>query len=377
MDEHSRAVTAVARVARALVGVGGLHELGGDALGEISEALGLDVVAMYMPDPDGSPVLRLFQVWPQQGRGVRLAEALPLAPEAWRFLATSAGPLVMREPDALTLLENPFRPPADSWVALPLLVQGRIVGAVFGCSAEPISLGPLARATLGSIADVLSAGVATASLRMEVQRTEFQRERMALVAELHEGLAQDLALAVREIAFLGSSPPPQAARASTQRLGDAVRAAHRVVRAGLEDLAANVPEPGVNAAIHEISERFRRRGLNVRLEQPVPTTPADAAVVAVLLRVLNEALANVERHSGGGNVSIAVSVEDGTLRLSVTDEGVGLDPSLLPAFGDGHFGLAIMRERAGSVGGELSISGAPGVGTSVDLRVPLKGTVAR
>lgn len=370
VDEHSRAVTAVARVARALVGVGGLHELGGDALGEISDALSLDVVAMYIPDSDGSPVLRLFEVWPPDDDGPRVAEELPLAPEAWSFLAASAGPLVVREQDA-PVLENPFRPPADSWVALPLLVQGRIVGAVFGSSAAPIALGPLARATLGSIADVLSAGVATADLRMEVQRTELQRERMGLVAELHDGLAQDLALAVREVAFLDSNPGPEAARASTQRLGEAVRAAHRVVRAGLEDLAANVPEPGLNAAIQTICERFRGRGLSVRLEKPVPTTAANPAVVAVLLRVLNESLANVERHSGARSVSIAVSVEDGTLRLCVTDDGVGLDLDSVPAAGDGHFGLAIMRERAVSVGGKLLIRGAPSVGTAVDLRVPL------
>lgn len=369
-DEQSRAVTAVARVARALVGVGGLHELGGDALGEISDALGLDLVAMYTPDPDGSPVLRLFQVWPTDSDDARVAEILPLAPEAWRFLQASAGPLVLRERDAL-ILENPFRPPAGSWVALPLLVREKIVGAVFGSSAVPISLGPLARATLGSIADLLSAGVATAGLQLEVQRTELQRERMELVAELHDGLAQDLALAVREIAFLDSNPSPEAARASTRRLGEAVRAAHGVLRAGLEEIAANVPEPGLNAAIQAIAERFRRRGLQVFLAQPVPITAANAAVIAVLLRVLNESLANAERHSGAGSVSVVVSADKESLRLRVTDEGVGLDPDNLASTADGHFGLGIMRARAVSVGGTISISGRLGVGTSIDLRVPL------
>ena len=371
VDEHSHAVTAVARVARALVGMGGLHELGGDALGEISEALGLDVVAMYTPDPNGSTVLALFQVWPEDGEDGRVAEFLPLTPEAWRFLETSAGPLVLQERDAL-ILENPFRPSAHSWVALPLLVQDRIVGAVFGSSAAPISLGPLARATLGSIADVLSAGVATTALRLEVQRTELQRERMELVAELHDGLAQDLALAVREIAFLDSNPSPDAARASTKRLGEAVRAAHKVVRAVLVDLAANIPEPGLGAAIEATIERFRRRGLRVRLDAPVPITAADATIIAVLLRVLNESLANAERHSGVGSASIVVSVENGELRLRVIDEGAGFDPHTLSAPGDGHFGITIMRARAESVGGTLLVRGSPGIGTSVDLRLPLE-----
>ena len=369
-DEHSRAVTAVARVARALVGVDDLRELGDDALGEISDALGLDVVAMYMPDPAGSLVLHLFQVWPTATTATAWWK-FSLAPEAWRFLETSAGPLVFREQDAI-ILDNPFRPAAASWLALPLLVQDTIVGAVFGSSAGLISLSPLARATLGSIADVLSVGVTTARLRLELQRTELQRERMELVAELHDGLAQDLALAVREIALLDSDPSPEAARASTKRLGEAVRAAHSVVRAGLEDLAANVPEPGVNAALEAVIDRFRRRGLQVRFNDGVPTAGASASVIAVLLRVLNELLANAERHSGAGSVSVVITVEDGQLRMLVSDEGVGLDPGKLPAAaGDGHFGVTIMRARAESVGGKLLISGTPGVGTAVDLRLPL------
>lgn len=91
----------------------------------------------------------------------------------------------------------------------------------------------------------------------------------------------------------------------------------------------------------------------------------------MLLRVLNESLANAERHSGAGSVSVVVSADKESLRLRVTDEGVGLDPDNLASTADGHFGLGIMRARAVSVGGTISISGRLGVGTSIDLRVPL------
>jgi len=370
VHDSARAVTAVARVARALVGVGDLHELGDDALREISDALGLDRVAMYTSDADGLHVFRLFQIWPPDGAGPRATEFLPLTPEAWRFLVASAGPLVVRERDAL-FLENPFRPAAEFWMAIPLLAQERVVGAVYGISAKPIALGPVARATLGSIADVLSAGVATARLRMEVQRAELQRERMTLMGDLHDGLAQDLALAVREISFLETHPPPDALAASSKRLSEAVRAAHRVARAGLDDLAAGVPEPGVVAAIEAVSDRYRRRGLSVEVEKPVPTATADATVLAVLIRVLNESLANVERHAGAGSAAVSVLVDGATLVLRVRDEGVGFDPARLPGLSDGHFGVTIMRQRAASVGGELSVTAALGRGTSVSLRVPL------
>ena len=219
-EDLAGAVTAIARVARALAGPAGLRALGGDALGAISDALDLETVAMYVPDTEAPHVLRLFQVWPEEGAEGRVAKLIALQPEAWSFIASSGSPLVLRERDAL-ILDNPFHPPVDSWVAIPLVAQGSFEGAVFGSSATIISLEPLMRATLGSIADLLSAGVATTRLRLEIQRTELQRERMSLVAELHDGLAQDLALAVREVMFLQNNPAGDAAQASMDRLGEA------------------------------------------------------------------------------------------------------------------------------------------------------------
>lgn len=371
-DQQSRSVTAIARVARALVGAGGLHELGADALGAIGEALNLDVVAMYMPDPTGAHVLRLFKLWPEDSEPVQVDEVFALEPETWRFLASSVGPLVLRHSEA-PILDNPFRRPADSWVAIPLVAADLIEGAVFGSSSTPIALEPVARSTLGSIADLLSAGVATARLRLEAQHTEMQRERLALVAELHDGLAQDLALAVREVTFLEADPPRAAAQASTARLAAAVRAAHRLVRAELEDLAANVSEPGLEIAAQAVVDRFAARGLRVRLQfgviRPVPT----AAVVAVLVRVLNEALANVERHARVVDAIVTIDLNRDTLVMCVADHGVGVDVDVIPTLGEGHFGISIMRIRAMTIGGSLEISSQPGAGTTIEVRVPMAG----
>ena len=64
------------------------------------------------------------------------------------------------------------------------------------------------------LGDLLGAGIAAAQLRQELQRTALERERMRLAAEVHDGLAQDLALAMRELALLESAPaerPPRRA----------------------------------------------------------------------------------------------------------------------------------------------------------------------
>ncbi|MEZ5089521.1 MAG: sensor histidine kinase [Micropruina sp.] len=84
-----------------------------------------------------------------------------------------------------------------------------------------------------------------------------------------------------------------------------------------------------------------------------------------LLRVLDEALANVARHAGAGQVVVQFTDGDGGLSLRVTDDGRGFDPD---AVGAGHYGLVGMRERAGLLGGSLLVDSRPGR-TSVGLEV--------
>ena len=367
-------VEAIARVARTLVELGGLSELGADALDEISDALGFELAVMYLPDPDGAPVLVRFDASQRSGPGTTAAGTLVFEPAAWQFLATRSGPLVFLEP-AGWLVANPFDPPAESWLVLPLVAEGALVGAVVASASRPISLDPLAVTTLSSIGDLLSVGVATARMRLELQRTEFARERMRLAAELHDGLAQDLAVALRELAFLDTGPPEEAAIRSRSRLNQAVVTAHRVVRAGLEDLAGATTVAGLDAAVEQLCDRFRRRGLHVTLDQPLPACRLSPASLTVAIRVLNEALANVQRHAGVDEASIDIRCPRDQLLLTISDRGGGLGSAELPRPGDGHFGIAIMRERARSVDGIVEITAREGGGTVVRLSLPIAADV--
>ena len=122
--------------------------------------------------------------------------------EAWQLAVTTGAPLVFAEP-ASWLVANPFEPAASYWLVLPLVSGGELAGVVIASAPAAVSLDPVGVTTLSSLGDLLSAGIAHARLRQQVERTEVERERMRLAAELHDGLAQDLALAVREIAALG------------------------------------------------------------------------------------------------------------------------------------------------------------------------------
>lgn len=86
------------------------------------------------------------------------------------------------------------------------------------------------------------------------------------------------------------------------------------------------------------------------------------------MRVVQEALANAHRHGRARAVSVALTRHNGRARLTISDDGRGFDAAASPD--DGHFGLAIMRERATQVGGSLSIDSHPGVGTRIVVDVP-------
>jgi signal transduction histidine kinase len=88
-----------------------------------------------------------------------------------------------------------------------------------------------------------------------------------------------------------------------------------------------------------------------------------------LLRILQEALANVRRHSAARNVEVGLRTDDEAILIEVTDDGRGFDPMVAR----GGVGLVGMRERVEGLGGEIEISNRPGEGTEVMVRVPVGG----
>jgi len=362
---------ALARVSRALVGTGSLAELAKRALAEMRAALDLDLAVLYLPVP-GEPGLERFVSSAAAEADVTAREELRYEPEAWRLAVTSGMPIVLREP-ATWLGPNPFVPPAHDWLVLPL-VAGRddMVGVVIAAARAPIALDPVSATVLSLLGEQLSAGITTARLRQRLQAAEVARERRSLAADVHDGLAQDLALALRELALLEDSGADAAtAAASRARLREAVTAAHRIVRSRLEDLRVVVPLGGLRGAVEATVERSQRAGLPVRLNVRGPAAEVGPEAVAVVSRVLGEALANVERHAGAAAATVELRIEGERLELVVEDDGHGFDPAADEGPGDGHFGLSIMRERARGSGGECSVGARPGGGTRVTLRMPV------
>jgi signal transduction histidine kinase len=89
-----------------------------------------------------------------------------------------------------------------------------------------------------------------------------------------------------------------------------------------------------------------------------------------VFRIAQEALHNALRHAGGeARIDVVLRCEAGRLELSVSDDGAGFEPAATGARSH-RLGLTTMAERARAAGGTLTVTSAPGAGTSVRLQVP-------
>ncbi len=196
-------------------------------------------------------------------------------------------------------------------------------------------------------------------------------ERTKLSRELHDGLAQDLWLAKLKAARLVALPDlsPEASVLSYE-LDGAIEAGLAEARNAVETLrmTSRTSSSFRELLVRSIEEFEDRFGIRTELECPTELPHLGARTESELLRIAQEGLSNVARHADATLVSIRVEHRDGNVRMSIRDNGVGFDPD---AIGEGHYGVAGMRERAGLARGEMTITSHPQDGTLIEVLVPV------
>jgi signal transduction histidine kinase len=221
----------------------------------------------------------------------------------------------------------------------------------------------------------------TAAIEHEqLRRTEADRsaieERARLARELHDGLAQDLWLAklkASRLAVLSEGRPDEAKLCEEVQgaidagLTEAMQAVAALRSATDGRALAHV----LAAYIDDYADRFGLR-VDLTIDPDLPRLPARTE--AELLRIAQEALANVRRHADATVVRITLSVDDDGVTLSIRDNGRGFDVDLVD---QQDYGLAGMRERAALIGASLTIESQRSEGTRVAVVVPRPGAVDR
>jgi two-component system sensor histidine kinase UhpB len=201
--------------------------------------------------------------------------------------------------------------------------------------------------------------------------TAQERERLRIGRALHDEAGQTLtaiALEVEREAVEG--PPAQreqmaALAAQLHASLDEIRRISRDLRPeALDDLGL------INALIALTSRADRQSGVRIERRLSADLPPLSTELELVIYRVAQEALTNVLRHAEASRCVVELEREDGGVRLSVSDDGIGM-----PAHLDGDtIGIEGMRERALLGGGRLTIESRSGRGTQVTLRLPSEDT---
>jgi PAS domain S-box-containing protein len=208
-----------------------------------------------------------------------------------------------------------------------------------------------------------------------VQAQEAERRKVA--DELHDLIGQNLTALGIDL---------QALKQRLQSGGDTVAAPRLDAMAALLDSTidairgvmtdlrpAALEEFGLVSAVRWHASQFAKRtGMKVAMRNTGRELRLPRDQELALFRIVQEALTNAAKHSGGSSIDIAVSWRQGRLRLTVADDGGGFqDAAGARSARRGGFGLPTMRERAESLGGTLSIE-FPGKGTRLVVELPLQ-----
>ncbi|MBM2821587.1 MAG: sensor signal transduction histidine kinase [Thermoleophilia bacterium] len=264
-----------------------------------------------------------------------------------------------------------------SFCAFPLTQRGQTLGVLLVADKSSTALScDVERRLLEGIAEQVAVAIENARLHGRVLDEAVLEERERLGHELHDGLAQTLGyvntqtLAIKKLLASGKR---EEAQAEVAEMETTARQVYTDVREAI--LGLRTSTGGLLESIRSYVARFEGlAGIDVHLDvdEDVGTSSLPAATEIQVVRIVQEALANVRKHSHATSARVTIVVRDAELVIAVQDDGRGFRPDHQRRTGWPHFGLQTMRERAEAIGGRLELVSAPGEGTNVQVRVPLE-----
>lgn len=202
------------------------------------------------------------------------------------------------------------------------------------------------------------------------------RERRQLASELHDYLAQLLAVARIKVAQAQKHASHTADIVQVlQETDDVLQSSVKYVRTLMAELSPPVlRDGGLIAALRWLSGQMPLHGLHVdvRVASDCEDVPLGEHEAVLLYQCVRELLINVVKHADVKHASISVHYEWRSLQIMIVDEGRGFEPSAVAqTLAGDHFGLASIADRITGMNGRFIIESAPGRGTSIRLAIPM------
>ncbi|MGE4533062.1 type IV pili methyl-accepting chemotaxis transducer N-terminal domain-containing protein [Halomonas sp.] len=252
---------------------------------------------------------------------------------------------------------------------LPVSVGELMLGTLEVWHPRERPLSDSVRRLLNALVDQLATAVYLQRRIEEQQQVTLMNERTIIARELHDSLAQSLSYLKMQVARLERMQQKEAPRETQAAVFDELRtgldSAYRQLRELLTTFRLKLEGPGLASALRQTAEEFGERlGFPVSLSVDVPPHLLNPNEEIHVLQVVREALANVHKHANAHWAAVTIGFQAARLHVAIEDDGVGLEDDTSPPM---HYGLVIMRDRADTLGGRMTVSNRPQGGTRVEL----------
>jgi signal transduction histidine kinase len=268
----------------------------------------------------------------------------------------------------------PSHPAMHSFLGVPLIVKGRVVGNLYLTEKEGgEAFTARDQRSVEQFAVHAAIAIDNARLHEQIQRLAVVEERERIGKDLHDGIIQAIyavGLSLEDVPDLMETDSQEAV-ARVDRAIENLNLAIRDIRNFIFGLRPELLEQaGLPAGLAALVDEFR---LNTMVDVDLEVDQRDALDLSdeetlQLLHIAREALSNVARHSRATRAGIELTAPDTEIRLVIRDNGRGFPVDAIR--GPGHQGLVNMRARARALGGRLDIESGPDAGTRIIVVVP-------
>ncbi|WP_327585108.1 sensor histidine kinase [Nonomuraea sp. NBC_00507] len=317
-------------------------------------------------------LMRIDTLFMVTGLGA-FVQSFTVLPGRWAYLgvAATSGVLVAAPPE-------PGRSPVDTLFSF---LVAMLVASTIGLVIQTISEQNENRKVM--IRQLKETGAKMAALAEENADLQAQLltrareagmlgERHRMAREIHDTIAQSLTAIITQLEVADSVIDD--APAARTRLTTAQTLARESLNEARRSFQALRPAPlddaQLGSAIQDVATKWSQStGVNTTVSVTGDPRPLHAEVEITLLRVAQEALANVGKHAAAGRVAVTLSYMEDVVVLDVRDDGAGFTRGPANSATDG-FGLIAMRQRVTRLAGDFEIESAPGQGTGISATVP-------
>ena len=196
--------------------------------------------------------------------------------------------------------------------------------------------------------------------------------QLEIARDLHDTIGQNIGYLRMKLDYLDEKNPPYLEndlKAELSQMSQVANESYDLVRGTLAILQLKHPDDLFQLFKRYADQVVERSRLNVDFRNEGQVGELSTYQMRQLFYIFREALSNIEKHSRADQAHVEICWEDGVLRLAITDNGQGFDPS--HSMAGGHYGLKFMRERAEMMNGSFQLASEPGGGTRIAVSVPV------